>query len=163
MVTEGQGLRARVGGYGERVTRSVPSPTTPGRQSAMRKQKTKDTQPEKALRRALRARGLVGYRKHVQVLPDVRRTVDLVFRRPRVVVDVRGCFWHGCPEHARRGTANAAWWDQKLAGNVERDADTERRLTEAGWHLVIVWEHEDPALAAQRVWDVVQQRQPRRT
>jgi DNA mismatch endonuclease (patch repair protein) len=121
----------------------------------MRKQKTKDTEPEKALRRALRARGLVGYRKHVQVLPDVRRTVDVVFRGARVVVDVRGCFWHGCPEHARRGTANAAWWDQKLASNVERDADTERRLREAGWHLVIVWEHEDAGTAAERVHKAV--------
>jgi DNA mismatch endonuclease (patch repair protein) len=127
----------------------------------MRKQKTKDTEPEKALRRALRARGLGGYRKHVQVLPDVRRTVDLVFRSARVVVDVRGCFWHGCPAHARRGTANAAWWDQKLAGNVERDADTERRLIEAGWHLVIVWEHEDAEEAAERVSVVVRERRIR--
>jgi DNA mismatch endonuclease (patch repair protein) len=121
----------------------------------MRKQKTKDTEPELALRRALRARGLVGYRKHVQVLPDVRRTVDLVFRGSRVVVDVRGCFWHRCPEHARRGTSNSEWWDQKLAANVERDRDTEVRLIEAGWTLVIIWEHEDPDEAAERILDVV--------
>ena len=143
------------------MTRSTPPPSTPGRQKAMQKQKTKDTEPELALRRALRARGLVGYRKHVQVLPEVRRTADLVFRGARVVVDVRGCFWHGCPEHARRGSANSAWWDEKLAGNVERDLDTERRLTEAGWHLVVVWEHEDPDEAAETISVVVRQRRVR--
>lgn len=124
----------------------------------MKKQRTKDTKPELALRRALRARGLAGYRKHLKVLPNVRRTVDIAFIGARVAVDVRGCFWHGCPQHSRRGTANSEWWDRKLAGNVERDADTARRLAQAGWHLVVVWEHEDPAAAAQRVWDAVQER-----
>lgn len=124
----------------------------------MQKQKTKDTEPEKALRRALRARGLVGYRKHVQVLPDVRRTVDLVFRGARVAVDVRGCFWHGCPEHSRQGTANGDWWAEKLASNVERDKDTERRLNEAGWRVVVVWEHENPDEAAERVSVVLGER-----
>lgn len=155
-------VRVRAG-YGDRVTRSTPPPTTPGRQSAFQKQKTKDTEPEKALRRALRARGLFGYRKHAKVLPDVRRTVDLAFIGARVAVDVRGCFWHGCPDHSRRGTANAAWWDEKLAGNIERDRDTEQRLTEAGWHVVIVWEHEEMETAAERVLEAVEARRQART
>lgn len=140
------------------MTRSTPQPTTPGRQSAMRQQKTKDTAPERALRQALRARGLVGYRKHFKVLADLRRTVDVAFIGTRVVVDVRGCFWHGCPHHSRRGTANAAWWERKLAGNVERDRDTEKRLSAAGWLVLVVWEHEDPEEAAERVSGVVRER-----
>lgn len=66
-------------------------------------------------------------------------------------MDVRGCFWHGCPEHSRRGTANRAWWDAKLAANIARDEDTERRLGEAGWLVIVVWEHEDPQDAAERI------------
>ncbi len=124
----------------------------------MVQQRTKDTVPEVALRRALRARRLVGYRKHVRVLPDLRRTVDIAFIGPRVVVDVRGCFWHGCPQHARRGTSNAEWWDAKLQANIERDLGTEQRFMEAGWLVVVVWEHEDPDAAAERVAAVVQQR-----
>ncbi|MFH7324856.1 very short patch repair endonuclease [Aeromicrobium sp. JJY06] len=140
------------------VARSTPSPTTPGRQSAMRQQKTKDTAPERALRVALRARGLVGYRKHYRALPDLRRTVDVAFVGARVAVDVRGCFWHGCPDHSRRGTANSAWWDEKLARNIERDRDTEQRLSESGWLVLVVWEHEDSDEAAERVSDVVKAR-----
>lgn len=128
----------------------------------MRQQKTKDTKPEMALRRALRARGLVGYRKHYRALPDLRRTVDVAFVGARVAVDVRGCRWHLCPDHPRRGTANAAWWEEKLARNVERDRDTEKRLTEAGWLVLVVWEHEDPDAAAERVLEAVEARRPPR-
>jgi DNA mismatch endonuclease (patch repair protein) len=39
----------------------------------------------------------------------------------------------------------------KLARNAERDRDTDRRLAEAGWRSVRVWEHEDPEEAAARV------------
>lgn len=117
----------------------------------MSKQKAKDTAPEVALRQALRMRGLAGYRKHRRVLPHVQRTVDIAFVGPKVAVDVRGCFWHGCPNHARRGTSHAEWWDKKLRTNVERDEQTERLLTEAGWFVVVVWEHESPDSAAERV------------
>src|SRR4051794_226820 len=115
------------------MPRTTPPPTTPGRQSAMQKQRTKDTAPEVAVRRALRSAGMVGYRLHVPLLTDRRRTADIVFRGSRVVVDVRGCFWHACPDHSRRGTANAEWWDAKISGNVERDTDTEQQLRAAGW------------------------------
>lgn len=123
----------------------------------MRLQRTKDTAPEILLRRLIHAHGL-RFRLHQRLLPDVRRTADIVLRGPRVVVDVRGCFWHGCPEHCRRGTANASWWDQKLTANMERDADTERRLTSAGWLVLVVWEHEDMEEAAERVAQIVKSR-----
>lgn len=41
--------------------------------------------------------------------------------------------------------ANEGYWAAKVARNVARDADTERRLDEAGRMLLAVWEHEDPA------------------
>lgn len=124
----------------------------------MIKQRTKDTAPEVALRRALRERQLTGYRKQWRVLPDLRRTVDVAFVGARVAVDVRGCFWHGCPHHSRRGGSNAAWWNAKLQANVARDLDTESRLSEAGWLVIIVWEHDDPDAAAERVAAAVRQR-----
>lgn len=124
----------------------------------MRRQKTKDTQPEIALRRALRARGLTGYRKHRRVLPSHHRTVDITYVGPKVAVDVRGCFWHGCPEHARFGHSHVEWWKEKLRINIERDLETEQLLAEAGWQVVVVWEHEDPELAAERVEVAVRQR-----
>jgi DNA mismatch endonuclease (patch repair protein) len=74
-----------------------------------------------------------------------------VFTRTKVAVFVDGCFWHGCPEHGTLPKSNADWWATKLARNVERDADTDRLLADAGWTVIRVWEHEDPQDAGNRV------------
>lgn len=50
---------------------------------------------------------------------------------------------------------------KKLDGNRLRDADTDRRLLLAGWQALRIWEHEDPALAAERVRAAVRRRDPR--
>lgn len=120
----------------------------------MRGTRSKDTAPELALRRAVWALGL-RYRVHARPLPGLRRTADLVFSTARVAVFSDGCFWHGCPDHHVPSKSSAKWWADKIAGNRARDADTDRRLAEAGWTALRVWEHEDPARAAVRVADAV--------
>lgn len=85
----------------------------------------------------------------------MRRTADIVFARAKVAVFVDGCFWHACPEHGTSSKTNAEWWKAKLARNVDRDADTDRRLGDAGWTAVRVWEHEEPDDAASRVHTIV--------
>ena len=116
----------------------------------MQRQKRRDTKPELALRRELHRRG---HRYYVDRPPlaGMRRRADLVFPRLKVAVYVDGCFWHSCPQHATVSKNNQDWWVAKLAGNVTRDRDTDTRLTEAGWRVVRVWEHEDPAVAADLV------------
>lgn len=116
----------------------------------MSRQRSRDTSPERALRSLLHRRGL-RYRLHRRPVPGLRRQADLVFPGPRVAVFVDGCFWHSCPQHATSPKANGPWWAAKLARNVERDRETDRRLAEAGWVVMRVWEHEDPATAADRV------------
>lgn len=110
----------------------------------------RDTAPEVALRRALHA---AGHRFRVvhPVPGNRRRTIDIAFPRARLAVFVDGCFWHGCPEHGTRPKANSTWWTTKLSTNQARDADTDRLLREAGWHVIRVWEHEDVAAATDRV------------
>ena len=137
------------------------TPATPAKRRMMQAQQERDTAPERALRRALHAKGL-RYRLHVPIVPGTRRRVDIAFGPSRVAVDVRGCFWHGCPTHGTQPKANAAWWQEKLARNVARDEDTVQRLAAAGWELVVVWEHDDPEVAAARVAAVVAARRPRR-
>ncbi|MBD9699191.1 very short patch repair endonuclease [Flavimobilis sp. GY10621] len=114
----------------------------------------RDTAPELALRRALHARGL-RYRVTYPVPGNRRRTIDVAFTRAKVAVFVDGCFWHGCPEHGTQPHANAGWWATKLAANAARDRDTDRLLTDAGWTVVRVWEHEDPDTAADHIRIVV--------
>jgi len=123
----------------------------------MQRQRRRDTNCEIAVRRAAHALGL-RYLVHRRPVPTLRREADLVFPRRRVAVFIDGCFWHGCPDHRAAPAANREWWAAKLARNVERDRDTDRHLQQAGWVVVRVWEHEDPAAAAQRIAAEVRRR-----
>ena len=115
----------------------------------------RDTGPELALRRVLHRRGL-RYRVHQRPLPGLARQADIVFTGAKVAVFVDGWFWHGCPEHPRREHRTNGWyWPQKITANRDRDRDTDKRLTVAGWLPVRVWEHEDPEEAAGRVVEAV--------
>ena len=127
----------------------------------MRRVRRRDTPPEVALRRAFRRRGL-GYRVDFRALPDAPWRVDVAFVGRRVAVYVDGCFWHRCPQHGSMPRANAEWWASKLRRTSERDAQATRELTEAGWQVVRVWEHEDVEDAADRITALVRaHRQPR--
>ncbi|MGW5054865.1 very short patch repair endonuclease [Actinokineospora sp. NPDC004072] len=128
--------------------------TTEATRARMSRQRARDTAVEMALRRALHAAGL-RYRVHRRPVPGVRREADVAFTRARVAVFVDGCFWHGCPEHATWPKSNADFWRAKIEGNRARDRDTDARFAAAGWRVVRVWEHEDPAAAAARVAQAV--------
>lgn len=78
-----------------------------------------------------------------------------MFSRERVAAYLDGCFWHGCPVHFTVARTNADFWADKVAANRRRDRDTDGRLSEAGWIVVRVWEHEDPATGALRVAEAV--------
>jgi len=129
-------------------------PTDAATSARFKKQKRRDTKPEVALRKELHRAGL-RYFVDRAPLKGMRRRADVVFPRRRVAVYVDGCFWHSCPVHATHPRNNAQWWADKLAANVARDRDTDRRLHEAGWTVVRIWEHEDPAVAAERVTEAV--------
>nr|WP_026422604.1 very short patch repair endonuclease [Actinokineospora inagensis] len=116
----------------------------------MRGNKGKDTRPELALRSLLYHRGL-RYRVDARPLAEIRRKADVVFPSDRLAVFVDGCFWHGCPEHYRPAVKKAEFWRDKITGNRARDADTNDTLLAAGWQVLRIWEHEDPASAAERV------------
>ena len=122
----------------------------------------RDTAPELSLRRELLALGL---RFLVDATPagtSRRRRADVVLRGSRIAVHVHGCFWHRCPEHFHAPAANAEWWCAKFDSIVARDADTDRRLRDAGWLPVVVWEHEDAAVAARRNAELHSARRRRR-
>jgi DNA mismatch endonuclease (patch repair protein) len=106
--------------------------------------RTTGTGPELALRRELHRRGL-RYRVNVRGLPG---SPDIVLTRARIAVQVDGCFWHGCPDHAVAPRSNAAWWRDKLALNRSRDARNDEALRAGGWLVLRVWEHDDASAAA---------------
>jgi DNA mismatch endonuclease (patch repair protein) len=110
----------------------------------------RDTAPELALRRLLHARGRRFFVDR-RISERTRARPDLVFPRARVAVFVDGCFWHLCEEHTHLPKANAELWRTKLLANRQRDAWHDAVLRSEGWRVVRVWEHEEPAIAADAV------------
>lgn len=102
--------------------------------------KGKNTRPEMIVRRLLHGAGF-RYRLHDAKLPG---KPDLVFSGKRKVIFVHGCFWHrheGCPL-ARIPKSNQEFWLTKLEGNKARDESNQRKLHEAGWGTLVIWECE---------------------
>lgn len=142
-------------------SRSLPPPpaaTDDATRVRMQKQGRRDTKPEVRIRKTLHARGL-RFMVDAKPEPTLRRTADLVFRGPKVAVFVDGCFWHGCPTHARATKSNTKWWADKIEANRQRDGETVALLEAAGWTAIRVWEHEDPDQAADRVEEEIRRRQ----
>lgn len=100
--------------------------------------RSRDTEPERTLRKQLWAVGLRGYRLH----PKLPGRPDIVFTRSMLAIFVDGCFWHGCRVCAYHPDTNAEFWEAKISANVERDRRVARELRGAGWRVLRIWEHE---------------------
>lgn len=133
------------------------TPPSAATKARMVGQARRNTAPELALRKALSVEGL-RYRVNRRPIPDLRIEADVVFPTERVAVFADGCFWHGCPKHSRDTKSNTKWWAAKIATNKQRDDENTAALKKAGWRVVRVWEHEDPAIAATRVRKAVERR-----
>ncbi|TPN02786.1 DNA mismatch endonuclease Vsr [Mesorhizobium sp. B2-3-3] len=120
---------------------------TPSQRSHnMSRIRSANTAPERTVRQIVHRLGF-RFRLHQRHLPG---TPDLVLSRHRKVIFVHGCFWHqhaGC-RYARVPISSREYWIPKLAQNVQRDADAKRRLEEAGWQVLEIWECETRNLSA---------------
>lgn len=75
---------------------------------------------------------------------DLPGSPDLANRARHWVIFVHGCFWHAHPG-CRRATIpkrNAAFWSKKFQENRSRDERVLRRLSDAGFRTLVVWECE---------------------
>ncbi len=140
---------------GKRIIK--PSPSSDAALRRMQAAKPRDTAPEKALRSALHRRGL-RYRIDTKPLKELNRRADIIFRSAKVAIFVDGCFWHGCPIHGTQAKTNAEFWSFKIKQNQERDEDTTKRLEEAGWEVIRVWEHENPEKASEKIYRIIGKR-----
>ena len=102
--------------------------------------KGRDTAPERRVRRIAHRMGL-RFRLHRKDLPG---RPDLVLPKHRLVVFVHGCFWHrheGC-KYAYTPKSRVAFWSEKFAANVARDARQQAALKALGWRVLVIWECE---------------------
>lgn len=137
---------------------TMPPPSSEAAHNRMKSVRRSGTAAELALRDALEALGVSEYEVDARPLPDLRRRADILFREEKVAVFVDGCFWHGCPIHGTSAKANASFWAAKIRKNKERDEDTNRRLSAAGWLVIRIWEHEDPAEAAKSIKQMLEEK-----
>ncbi|MEU4430278.1 very short patch repair endonuclease [Nocardia rhamnosiphila] len=135
-----------------------PAPLNAGRSRNMRANRRTDTKPEVVLRKALHRQGF-RFRKDLRIeIGSTKVRPDIVFTRRKVAIFVDGCFWHVCPEHGRMPTTNDWYWTPKLRRNMERDRAATAALTEAGWTVIRLWEHEDLTAAVATVLSALEGR-----
>lgn len=107
--------------------------------------KSKDTEPELILRKALWKSGY-RYRINYKKLPG---KPDIVFTKAKIVVFCDGDFWHG-HNWALRGISSldeelkgySDFWREKILNNIERDKRNTQKLEEDGWIVLRFWESE---------------------
>ena len=109
------------------------------RSALMSRIRSKDTQPELAVRSLLHR---LGYRFRVH-RKDLPGRPDIVLPRHRKIILVHGCFWHGhtC-RLASKPKSNEVYWSAKIEANRARDARNLDALVQQGWSVLELWECE---------------------
>ena len=105
------------------------------RSEIMSKIRAKNTKPELLVRKYLYSKGY-RYRLHDKRLPGCP---DIVLRKYRLAIQVRGCFWHGhkCKLGGLPKT-NRSFWKNKIKNNKARDRKNDRKLKHSGYKLLII-------------------------
>jgi len=114
--------------------------TPEARSRLMSRIRGKDTKLEMLVRRLIWALGF-RYRLHRKDLPGCP---DVVFSSRKKAIFIHGCFWHrheGCTAN-RIPKSNVEFWTDKLNKNHFRDVNSQLKLREMGWSVLVIWECE---------------------
>ena len=105
------------------------------RSEIMSRIRSKNTRPEIAVRKYLSSKGYK-YRLHDKKLPG---TPDIVLKRKKIAIQVRGCFWHGhsC-KLANYPKTNRKYWKDKINNNRKRDRKNDRLIKKMGYRLIVI-------------------------
>jgi DNA mismatch endonuclease, patch repair protein len=100
--------------------------------------RAKNTKPEIALRKALHASGLSGYRLHWKKAPG---KPDITYPGRKLAIFVNGCYWHRCPHcNPPFPKTHQGFWEEKFRKNTERDLRKVEQLEQQGWKVIVIWE-----------------------
>ena len=107
------------------------------RSEIMSRIRSKNTGPEKYVRKELRKRGFK-FTLHKKNLPG---KPDIVLKNHKTVINVNGCFWHhhNCGRY-NIPKNNRKFWLNKFKKNKERDKVNTRKLKKLGWKVYKIWE-----------------------
>ncbi len=79
------------------------------------------------------------YRKYYKKLVG---KPDIAFLKQKLAVFLDGDFWHGYRHKDWISKLPKKYWQDKILNNVKRDKKTNRLLTNEGWKVLRIWEHE---------------------
>lgn len=103
----------------------------------MRQIKGKNTKPEMLVRKFLHSNGF-RYSLHDRKIPG---KPDIVLKKYKTVIDVRGCFWHlhdAC-KYGSEVTTPSEMITSKRESAVLRDKINIDKWKDLGWSVIIVW------------------------
>ena len=108
------------------------------RQYCMSKIRSKNTKPEKAVRKILDKLN-IKYNIHTKILPG---TPDIAISEIKKIIFVNGCFWHqhkNC-KRANIPKTNKEYWIKKLRRNIKKQNTDIKNLRKLGWSISVIWE-----------------------
>lgn len=112
--------------------------------------RSKDTQPELAVRKLLWANGK-RYRIHDST---VFGTPDISNKSKKVAIFIDGCFWHGCEICYTEPKTNVKFWKNKILQNKKRRETVRLKLKKDGFKILVFMEHEirrNPLKVSQKI------------
>ena len=98
---------------------------------------SKHTLPEKIVQRIL-ALNKISFSCHIKNLPG---TPDLVIFEKKIIINVKGCFWHNhkCWK-SKIPKKNRNFWMKKFNKIYNSDVSNRIKLQRKGWRVLDVWE-----------------------
>lgn len=101
--------------------------------------RSKDTQIEVILRRALWHAG-IRYRKNYDALPG---KPDIAITKYRIAIFCDGEFFHGRNWNVLReklkSSHNSPYWTKKISRNIHRDMEVIHEIESMGWTVIRFW------------------------
>ena len=113
--------------------------TSDQRRKNMQRIRSKDTQIEVLLRKALWDSG-IRYRKNYAKLPG---KPDIAITKYKIAIFCDGEFFHGIDWDQLReklsNSNNSEYWKKKISRNIERDLEVDAAIKALGWKVLRFW------------------------
>ena|SRR3990172_9988785 len=97
------------------------------------------------------------YRRNAKNVPG---KPDIVFPRSKIAVFADGDFWHG-RNYEKERERYKKFWQKKIARNIERDTEVNKKLRKGGWKVLRFWKTEilkDPEKCTHKITSALETR-----
>lgn len=100
--------------------------------------RSSNTKIEKKVFKYLRHKKIY-FQKHYRRAPG---NPDIALLRKKKAIFIDGDFWHGWKFKERADKLPKEYWREKIENNIKRDKKNRRKLRQAGWRVLRIWEHQ---------------------